>query len=44
MTDTLPPAPPARGDTLSDGATILDLVARFDDAVNRKDAVEFGEL
>ncbi len=38
-------APPARtADTLSDGAAIMDLVARFDDAVNRKDAIEFGRL
>ena len=41
----MPEAPPERlPDKLSDGAAILDLVARFDDAVNRKDAGEFHSL
>ena len=43
--DNMTLAPPGREpDKLSDGAAILDLVARFDDAVNRKDAKEFGHL
>ena len=49
MTDVIslprPDAPPAREpDKLSDRSAIADLVARFDDAVNRKDASEFAAL
>jgi ketosteroid isomerase-like protein len=45
MTASLPAAPPAREpDKQSDGAAIMDLVARFDDAVNRKDTDEFAML
>ena len=38
------PPPPRPPDVLSDRAAIIDLVARFDDAVNRRDANEFGKL
>ena len=45
MTGPMPPSPPARArDKLSDGAAIMDLVSRFDDAVNRKDVAEFAGL
>ena len=45
MTDaTQTPPPPRAPDTLSDRAAIIDLVARFDDAVNRRDTDEFGKL
>lgn len=40
-----PSAPsPRKPAILSDRAAIVDLVARFDDAVNRRDADEFGAL
>lgn len=45
VTGRMPEAPPSReADKLSDGAAIMDLVARFDDAVNRKDVAEFRGL
>lgn len=45
MTGPMPASRPNRErDTLSDRAAIVDLVARFDDAVNRKDAKEFAKL
>ncbi len=45
ITTAQPSPPPARApNKLEDGAAIMDLVARFDDAVNRKDAEEFAKL